>query len=91
MKPKKNAFDAQVFLQSVGVSRRVEEFRKKQAIFSQGEPADSVMYVQKGSVKQGSGCGDFWLGVLFGEGGPTSSYGDGHRYCALDGSHYRKR
>jgi CRP/FNR family transcriptional regulator, cyclic AMP receptor protein len=51
MKPKKNAFDAQVFLQSVGASRKVEEFRKKQVIFSQGEPADSIMYVQKGSVK----------------------------------------
>jgi CRP-like cAMP-binding protein len=51
LKPKKTAFDAQLFLQSVGASRRVEEFRKKQAIFSQGEPADSVMYVQKGSVK----------------------------------------
>jgi CRP/FNR family cyclic AMP-dependent transcriptional regulator len=51
MTPKKNAFDAQVFLQSVGASRRVEEFRNKQAIFSQGEAADSVMYVQKGSVK----------------------------------------
>jgi CRP/FNR family cyclic AMP-dependent transcriptional regulator len=51
MKPKKSAFDAQVFLQSVGASRRTEEFRKKQAIFSQGEPADSIMYVQKGSVK----------------------------------------
>jgi CRP/FNR family cyclic AMP-dependent transcriptional regulator len=46
-----HTFNPQVFLQSVGASRRVEEFRKKQAIFSQGEPADSVMYVQKGSVK----------------------------------------
>jgi len=52
MKPKnKGSFDAQVFLESVGVSRRVAEFRKKQAIFSQGEASDSVMYVQKGSVK----------------------------------------
>ncbi len=50
-KPEENGFDAHVFLQSVGASRRVEEFRKKQVIFSQGEPADSIMYVQKGSVK----------------------------------------
>jgi CRP/FNR family cyclic AMP-dependent transcriptional regulator len=48
---KESAFDAQVFLQSVGASRKIEEFRKKQAIFSQGDAADSVMYVQKGSVK----------------------------------------
>ena len=52
MKPKKKiAFVAQVFLQSYGASRKVEEFRKKQAIFSQGEAADTVMYVQKGNVK----------------------------------------
>jgi CRP/FNR family cyclic AMP-dependent transcriptional regulator len=42
---------ARVFLGSVGKSRRVEEFRKKQAIYVQGEPADSVMYIQRGSVK----------------------------------------
>jgi CRP-like cAMP-binding protein len=35
----------------VGASRRVEAFRKKQAIFSQGEPADSILYIRKGSVK----------------------------------------
>jgi CRP/FNR family cyclic AMP-dependent transcriptional regulator len=52
LKPKQiSAFDARVFLESVGASRRVVEFRKKQAIFSQGEAADSVMYVQQGSVK----------------------------------------
>jgi CRP/FNR family transcriptional regulator, cyclic AMP receptor protein len=73
MKSKRNsAFNPQVYLESVGASRRVEEFGKKQAIFSQGETADSVMYVQKGSVKLTvknesgkeavvaiSGCGDF--------------------------------
>ena len=77
MKRKKRAFDAKVFLQSVGASRRAEEFRKKQTIFSQGDNADSVMYVQSGSVKltvvnEGGkeavvaivGTGDF-----FGEGG----------------------
>jgi CRP/FNR family transcriptional regulator, cyclic AMP receptor protein len=48
---KKSSFDAHVFLQSVGVSRKVAEFRKKQAIFSQGDAADSVLYIQKGSVK----------------------------------------
>ena len=51
MKSKKSTFDAQVFLDSVGVSRKIEEFRKRQTIFSQGDAADSVMYVQKGSVK----------------------------------------
>ena len=77
-KPKrKNVFDAQVFLDSVGASRRVAEFRRKQAIFSQGEAADSVMYVQKGSVKltvvNESGkeavVALFGSGDFFGEGG----------------------
>jgi CRP/FNR family cyclic AMP-dependent transcriptional regulator len=52
MKPKgKSAFNPEVYLESVGASRRVAEFRKKQAIFSQGDAADSVMYIQQGSVK----------------------------------------
>jgi CRP-like cAMP-binding protein len=77
MKPKKSVFDAEVFLQSVGASRRVEEFRKKQTIFSQGDSADSVMYVQNGSVKltvvNESGkeavVAIFGSGDFFGEGG----------------------
>src|ERR1043165_2581296 len=48
---RKSSFDAQVFLESVGGSRRVVEFRKKEAIFSQGDAATSVLYIQKGSVK----------------------------------------
>jgi len=77
LKPKKTTFDAQLFLDSVGASRTVEEFRTKQAIFSQGERADSVIYVQKGSVKltvvNESGkeavVAIFGSGDFFGEGG----------------------
>ena len=78
MKPKKKStFDVQIFLQSVGASRRVEEFRKKQPIFSQGDAADSIMYIQKGSVKltvvNESGkeavVAIFGSGDFFGEGG----------------------
>ena len=77
MKRKKSAFDARVFLQSVGASRRAEGFRKKQTIFSQGDNADSVMYVQNGSVKltvvNESGkeavVAIFGAGDFFGEGG----------------------
>jgi CRP/FNR family transcriptional regulator, cyclic AMP receptor protein len=78
MKPKKQSvFDAQVFLDSVGASRKVQEFGKKQPIFSQGDAADSVMYVQKGSVKltvvNESGkeavVAIFGSGDFFGEGG----------------------
>src|SRR5882757_4619067 len=44
-------FDPQVFLDTAGVSRKVAEFRRGESIYSQGEAAESVMYVQKGGVK----------------------------------------
>ena len=39
------------FLNSDGVSKRGIEFRKRQKLFSQGEPARSILYIQAGSVK----------------------------------------
>jgi CRP/FNR family transcriptional regulator, cyclic AMP receptor protein len=48
---KKDAFDAQAFLDSAGVAKRVREFKKADIIFSEGAAADSVMYIQKGGVK----------------------------------------
>jgi CRP/FNR family transcriptional regulator, cyclic AMP receptor protein len=48
---RKSGFNAQIFLESIGASRRLAEFRKKQTIFSQGDTADSIMYIQKGNVK----------------------------------------
>jgi CRP/FNR family transcriptional regulator, cyclic AMP receptor protein len=47
----KLAFDAQGFLNSPGVARSVVEYRRSQKIYSQGDPATSVMYVQEGGVK----------------------------------------
>jgi CRP-like cAMP-binding protein len=47
----KVAFDAQAFLNSAGVARKIVEYRKLQKIFSQGDPATKVMYVQEGGVK----------------------------------------
>lgn len=48
---KKNAFDAQMFLSAEGAARKLREFRRGERIFSQGDAAESVMYVQKGGVK----------------------------------------
>jgi CRP/FNR family transcriptional regulator, cyclic AMP receptor protein len=39
------------FLNSDGVSKRRIEFRKRQTLFSQGEPARNVLYIQEGSAK----------------------------------------
>jgi CRP/FNR family cyclic AMP-dependent transcriptional regulator len=47
----KLAFNAQDFLDSAGVARKVMEFKKKEAVFSQGDPAKNVLYIQKGGVR----------------------------------------
>ena len=44
-------FNAQAFLDSAGVARKVCHFKKAETIYSQGSPADSVMYIQEGAVK----------------------------------------
>jgi CRP/FNR family cyclic AMP-dependent transcriptional regulator len=46
-----NGFDLHGFLESAGVSRTIEKFPKAAAIFSQGDPAVQVMYLQQGTVK----------------------------------------
>jgi len=48
---KRLAFDAQAFLDSAGVSRKTMEFTKKETIFSQGDPAANVLYIQTGGVR----------------------------------------
>jgi CRP/FNR family cyclic AMP-dependent transcriptional regulator len=45
------AFDAQAFLDSAGVAKRVVEFRANAVIFSQGDLSDTVLYIQKGGVQ----------------------------------------
>jgi CRP/FNR family cyclic AMP-dependent transcriptional regulator len=47
----KGTFDAQVFLASAGVARKIVEYRKSETIFTQGDACDSVLYIQKGGVK----------------------------------------
>ena len=69
-------FDPQVFLTKVGIGKTRVELPRQGIVFSQGDPADAVFYIQKGKIelkvlsKQGKeailailGIGDF-----FGEG-----------------------
>ena len=52
IRSKKNpAFNAQAFLDSAGLARRVVEYRRSEKIYSQGEPANNVLYIQKGGIK----------------------------------------
>ena len=48
---KRATFDAQGFLDSVGVTRKIVEFPKKAIVYAQGDPAKTVMYIQQGGVK----------------------------------------
>ena len=48
---RKGAFNAQAFLESSGVARKVREYKDAETIFSQGAPATSIMYIQEGGVK----------------------------------------
>ena len=48
---KKPAFDAQVFLESADVAKKIVEYRRTAVIFAQGDPCESVMYIQKGAVR----------------------------------------
>jgi CRP/FNR family transcriptional regulator, cyclic AMP receptor protein len=45
------SFDANVFLNTVGNGRSVSDYRKNDRIFSQGDAADSVFYIQNGQAK----------------------------------------
>src|SRR5450432_3478714 len=50
-KPDKDMFDPKDFLAKVGEGKQVLEFHKNQHVFEQGDVADTVFYIQKGSVK----------------------------------------
>ena len=47
----KPAFDADAFLASAGIGRKIVELHEKQTFFSQGEAADSIFYLQSGRAK----------------------------------------
>lgn len=49
--PTNDSFDPLAFLAKVGTGKTISVYRKDQVIFAQGEVADTVFYIQKGSVK----------------------------------------
>jgi CRP/FNR family cyclic AMP-dependent transcriptional regulator len=72
----KKAFDPQVFLGETGVGKSIERYARNQKIFSQGDIADAVLFIQKGKVKitvlsehgKEAVVGIFAEGQFFGEG-----------------------
>ncbi len=45
------SFDPKAFLADVGEGKAIAKFPKRSVVFSQGDPADAVFYIQKGKVK----------------------------------------
>ena len=50
-KVKALVFDAQAFLDSAGVARKMKEFKTAEVVYAQGDAAQSVMYLQSGGMK----------------------------------------
>ena len=48
---KEPIFDSKIFLGQAGKGRTLADYDKNQIIFSQGDPANAVFYIQKGKVK----------------------------------------
>jgi CRP/FNR family cyclic AMP-dependent transcriptional regulator len=51
VEPSKPVFDVAAFLASAGLGRKIVQLAPKQPFFSQGDPADSVFYLQKGRAR----------------------------------------
>ena len=47
----KPPFDPKLFLAKIGQGRSLADYQKNQKVFSQGDTADAVFYIQKGQVK----------------------------------------
>ena len=47
----KGTFNAQAYLDSAGIAKKIVEYRRNDVIFTQGDPCDHVLYIQKGGVK----------------------------------------
>jgi len=72
----KGVFDPETFLGQVGAGKTIEKYTKNQKIFSQGDAADAVFFIQTGKVKitvlsehgKEAVVGIFAAGQFFGEG-----------------------
>src|SRR3954466_10806605 len=47
----KRPFDVEGFLASAGLGKRIVTYVRKEIIFSQGDPCDSVMYLRTGGIQ----------------------------------------
>jgi len=70
------SFDPQAFLDTAGVARNVVEYRRNEPVFSQGDAAETVLYIQKGAVRFSvvNGSGKEAVVAMF---GPADFFGEG--------------
>jgi CRP/FNR family cyclic AMP-dependent transcriptional regulator len=75
-KSKTESLEPQTFLDTSGTARKIAEFRKDEQIYSQGDVAKSVMYIQKGNVKFSvvSATGKVAVVAML---GPSDFFGEG--------------
>jgi hypothetical protein len=71
-----HTFEAQAFLDSAGVAGRLVEYRRSQEIYSQSDPATSVIYIQDGGVKL-SVVNEVGRMAVVGMLGPGEFFGEG--------------
>ena len=70
------AFDLRVFLDTAGLSRKILKFRPSETIYSQGDSAKGVYYIQKGGARLSvisAGGREAVLAIL----GPRDFFGEG--------------
>jgi CRP/FNR family transcriptional regulator, cyclic AMP receptor protein len=75
-KAKTSSREPPPFLDTSGMSRKIAEYQKDEQIYTQGDAAKSVMYIQKGNVKFSvvSAAGKVAVVAML---GPTDFFGEG--------------
>jgi CRP/FNR family transcriptional regulator, cyclic AMP receptor protein len=76
MSQRKVRFNAQAFLDSAGVDKKIVEFGVREVIFRQGDPSDQIFYIQKGGVKL-SVLNKLGKEAVIAVLGPTQFFGEG--------------
>jgi len=52
VRPKtRRAFDVETYLESTGPARAIVEYRRGDVVFSQGDAAADIRYIQKGAIR----------------------------------------
>jgi CRP/FNR family cyclic AMP-dependent transcriptional regulator len=66
----KSPFNPAVYLEKAGVGRKIISLNDKETVFSQGDPGDSIFYIQSGRIRLGviSRSGKKAVIALFGTG-----------------------